>query len=125
MPDICFVKLEFALASDHVILGILTVIILFGSMRTAGTAWNFADIGVGLMAWTNFIAIVLLSPKVFAIYKDYERQRKLGIDPVFEPEDCGITNADLWDDIVNEKYADLRDAKWKAEGKTKAADKEA
>ena len=109
----------------NVILGILTVIILFGSMRTAGTAWNFADIGVGLMAWTNFIAIVLLSPKVFAIYKDYERQRKLGLDPVFEPEDCGITNADLWDDIVTEKYSDLRDAKWKAEGKTKAADKEA
>lgn len=106
----------------NVILGVLTAIILFGSMRTAGTAWNFADIGVGLMSWTNFIAIALLSPKVFAVFKDYERQRKLGLDPVFEPEDCGIKNADLWDDIVDEKYADLRDAKWKAEGKTSRGD---
>ena len=59
-----------------------------------------------------------MSPKAIRVFNDYVRQRKLGIDPVFEPEDCDIDNADLWDEIVDEKYADLRDAKWAAEGKT-------
>jgi AGCS family alanine or glycine:cation symporter len=95
-----------------------TIIIFFASSRTALTAWNIADIGTGLMTWANLIALIFLSPKAIRVFNDYVRQRKLGLDPVFEPEDCGIENADLWDEIVDEKYADLRDAKWKAEGKT-------
>jgi len=95
-----------------------TIIIFFASSRTATVAWNIADVGTGLMTWANLIALIFLSPKAIRVFNDYVRQRKLGLDPVFEPEDCGIENADLWDEIVDEKYMDLRDAKWKAEGKT-------
>ena len=28
--------------------------------------------------------------------RDYERQKKLGLDPVFDPEALGIRNADFW-----------------------------
>lgn len=34
------------------------------------------DIGYGLMAWANIIAIALLAPKAVALLKDYEKQRK-------------------------------------------------
>lgn len=91
----------------NIIRVILTAIILFGSIRSSGAAWNLADIGVGLMAWVNLIAIFVLQKQVRMIMKDYEKQKKLGLDPVFEPADCGIKNAELWTDIVKEKYADL------------------
>src|SRR5690606_2604342 len=32
----------------------------YGSIKTAELAWAFGDIGVGLMAWLNVIAIILL-----------------------------------------------------------------
>jgi len=96
---------------------ILTAIILFGAVRSSAAAWNLADIGVGLMSWVNFIALIFLSGTAIRIMKDYERQKALGIDPVFEPEDIGIKNADLWYAIGREKYADLVAAKHKAEGK--------
>ena len=99
------------------ILTLATIVIWVGATRSSVVAWNVADIGLGLCSWVNFIAIILLSPKVFAIFRDYERQRKLGLDPVFEPEDCGIENADLWKEITQEKYSDLLDAKHRAEKK--------
>ena len=36
------------------------------------------DIGYGLMAWANIIAIALLAPKASALLEDYEKQKKQG-----------------------------------------------
>lgn len=94
---------------------VLTGIILFGSIRSSGAAWNLADIGVGLMAWVNLIAILFMNGIVRKIMKDYEYQKKLGLDPVFEPSKIGIKNAELWDEITSEKYADLIEKKRRAE----------
>lgn len=90
---------------------ILTCIIFWGSIRSSDAAWNLADIGVGLMAWVNLIAIFLLQKKVRSVLKDYEKQKKAGLDPVFVPEDCGIDNAPLWHEIAEEKYPELLSAK--------------
>jgi AGCS family alanine or glycine:cation symporter len=38
------------------------------------------------MAWFNIIAILLYKTTLLAL-KDYEKQRKAGKDPVFNPED--------------------------------------
>lgn len=95
---------------------ILTAIIFWGSIRSSDAAWNLADIGVGLMAWVNLVAILLLQRKVRNVFKDYERQKKLGLDPVFVPSDCGIDNAPLWDEIGQTKYPDLIRAKNEVEG---------
>ena len=40
---------------------------VYGTIRTADLAWGLGDIGVGLMAWLNIIAIVLLHKKAFAL----------------------------------------------------------
>ena len=71
------------------------------------------------MAWVNLIAIFLLQNKVRTVFKDYEKQKKLGLDPVFVPEDCGI-DAPLWDEIAETKYAAQLTAKKEAEGKLEA-----
>ena len=69
---------------------------VYGTVRTADLAWGLGDIGVGLMAWLNIIAIVLLHKKAFASLKDYEIQNAQGVDPHFDPIRLGIKNADYW-----------------------------
>ncbi|MGG5905248.1 alanine/glycine:cation symporter family protein, partial [Sphingobacterium daejeonense] len=64
--------------------------VYFGTVRTADTAWAIGDIGVGLMAWTNIIAILLLSKTAMKVWKDYKAKRKQGIeDPDFDPKELG------------------------------------
>ncbi|MBP9215127.1 MAG: alanine:cation symporter family protein [Chitinophagaceae bacterium] len=69
----------------------------FGCVRTAKIAWDLGDMGVGIMAWLNVIAIIILQKPALASLKDYERQKKEGKDPVFNPVTLGIKNADFWE----------------------------
>lgn len=75
---------------------LLLVMTLVGAMNSAGAVWALGDVGVGVMAWLNLVAIWLLLKPGLATLKDYEAQKKLGLDPVFNPEALGIKNADLW-----------------------------
>lgn len=74
-----------------------TVVAVFcGSLAGSGIVWTLGDIGVGAMAWINILAILLLSPKALRSLKDYERQRKQGQDPHFDPDALHISQADYW-----------------------------
>ncbi|WP_439489469.1 alanine/glycine:cation symporter family protein [Algoriphagus sp.] len=68
----------------------------YGTIKTAEMAWTMGDIGVGLMAWLNIIAIILLRKPAFKALADYKKQKKQGKDPVFVAKDAGIENADFW-----------------------------
>ena len=70
--------------------------IFLGSITGSGVAWTLGDIGVGAMAWINVVAILLLSPKALRTLKDYERQKRQGKEPTFNPEELKIKNADFW-----------------------------
>ncbi|MBQ6046466.1 MAG: alanine:cation symporter family protein [Bacteroidales bacterium] len=72
------------------------VAIFLGSITGSGVAWTLGDIGVGAMAWINVVAILLLSPKALRTLKDYERQKRQGKEPTFNPEELKIKNADFW-----------------------------
>lgn len=72
--------------------------VIYGTLKTAEVAWALGDIGVGLMAWLNIVAILLLNKPAFLCLRDYESQTAQGIDPVFKPQALGIKNADFWDD---------------------------
>ena len=98
---------------------IIAVLALLASMKDMTTAWNYADVGVGICCWLNFPIMALMSKKIFAILKDYEDQKKMGLDPVFIPEDIGFDNCELWDEIVDTHYADLKAAKREAMAKMK------
>jgi AGCS family alanine or glycine:cation symporter len=54
------------------------------------------DIGVGMMAWLNIIAIFLLRKPAFKAWEDYKKQKKEGKAPVFVAKNVGIENTDLW-----------------------------
>ena len=46
--------------------------IVFGAVKEANLVWTLGDIGVGIMAWVNVVAIILLSNKAFGALKEYE-----------------------------------------------------
>ncbi|MBU4484404.1 alanine:cation symporter family protein, partial [bacterium] len=63
----------------------LLISVFYGSVKTAVFAWGLGDLGVGLMAWLNIIAIGLLSRPALKALKDYELQKAQGLDPIFSP----------------------------------------
>lgn len=71
--------------------------VVYGSVAEAKDAWTLGDIGVGSMAWLNLIAIVIIQVPALKALRDYERQRKQGLDPVFDPKPLGIQGATFWE----------------------------
>ena len=86
---------------EHILIWVLRVgvvaMVFVGSLYEARTMWDLGDIGVGTMAWVNIIAILLLSPKAFKALKSYERQKKEGNEPVFDPKEIGVKGAEFWE----------------------------
>ena len=76
---------------------VMLLVTFFTAINTMTLAWNIADIGVGMMAWLNLIAIVLLRKVSFKVFSDFEEQYRAGIkEPVFRPDKLGIENAEIW-----------------------------
>ncbi len=88
-------------------INLATVVMAFaGPMISSATIWNLASAMCGIISIVNVGCLVLLYKPGIATLKDYERQIKKGIDPVFIPENCGITNADVWKEIIQQDYAE-------------------
>ena len=59
------------------------MVVMAGSLVTLQTAWSVVDLAMGLMTIFNLVAIFLLSPRVFALLRNYIEQRRLHKDPRF------------------------------------------
>lgn len=77
---------------------VFLVICFFGGIQSAGMMWALGDIGFGAMCYLNFVAIVLLSKPAFKVLKDYDEQKKQGLDPVFDAKKVGVDGAKFWED---------------------------
>ena len=88
---------------NYILKIVMMLVIMYGSINQAKLAWDIGDIGVGLMAWFNIAAIIFLQRPALAALRDYEKQKKEGKDPVFDPEDIGVTNAHIWNTINKNK----------------------
>jgi len=82
--------------STYFLRALLCGSVIAGSILSGEENWTLGDISVGIMVWLNLVAMVLLSPKVFRSLRDYERQKKEGKDPVFDPERLGISGTECW-----------------------------
>ncbi|NSL54484.1 alanine/glycine:cation symporter family protein [Uliginosibacterium aquaticum] len=69
---------------------------LYGAVRSADLAWTLGDIGVGIMAWLNIVAILFLQKPALDSLKDYEAQQAKGLEPTFQTTAAELPNADLW-----------------------------
>jgi len=83
-------------------LGVI-LMVMAGSLLSMPLVWQLADVIMALMAITNLTAILLLSPVVTLIARDYLRQRKLGVQPVFDPSRYPEIETQIapgsWDDL--------------------------
>ncbi len=99
--NVAYLRRFFKVPGELVLLKLLLMgSVFYGAIRTASLAWGMGEIGVGLMAWLNIVAILILffmgQPALRALW-DYERQRKQGVSKYsFDPEKLGIRNADFW-----------------------------
>lgn len=75
-------------------------VVLSGALISLQTAWNIVDLAMGLMTLVNLIAIFLLSPKVFALLRNYIEQRRAGKDPRFKRQMMPEIEKDIecWDE---------------------------
>ena len=70
-------------------------LVLWGSLQDLGTAFGFADVTMGLLAVVNLAAVVLLMRVGLRIMRDYDEQRRAGIEhPVFAPDKFPDLNSD-------------------------------
>ncbi len=76
---------------------ILLITTFYGATNESTLAWALGDAGLGIMVWLNIIAIVILAKPALIALKDYEQQKKQGLDPTFDPKALGIKNADFWE----------------------------
>lgn len=80
----------------HVLRVAFLAVVFYGTLRPADLAWTMGDVGVGLMAWLNLIAILLLTRPALACLHDYETQLKAGKEPVYIARNAGVDNASRW-----------------------------
>ena len=80
--NLIFLKLDSRNMLRLLRLGVI-LMVMAGSLLSMPLVWQLADVIMALMAITNLTAILLLSPVVTLIARDYLRQRKLGVKPVF------------------------------------------
>lgn len=60
-------------------------LILWGSMQNLGTVFAFADITMTCLAFVNLVALALLIKTGLRVMRDYDEQRRAGIErPVFD-----------------------------------------
>ncbi|WP_037585925.1 alanine/glycine:cation symporter family protein [Stenoxybacter acetivorans] len=79
---------------------LVLAMVYFGAVNSVPLVWDMADLSMGLMALINLVAIILLSPYVFLLLKDYQNQLKAGKDPVFKmadhPKLRDKVQSDIW-----------------------------
>ena len=87
--------------------GRLALMFVFLSMMLWGTTqelthvWAAADMAFGLMAVINIVAIVLLTPTILSISKDYSIKRQRSTSLNYQPGDCdiqGSSESGIWKD---------------------------
>ncbi len=86
---------------EYILVLVFLAMIAFGAVKSATLAWTMGDVGVGMMAWLNIIAILVLSNTVMKCFNDYERQLKAGIpttEITFDPVSLGIKGATFWEE---------------------------
>jgi AGCS family alanine or glycine:cation symporter len=106
--NIVYIRKYFKIRGAESVLKIVLLSSAFyGSIKTASLAWGLGDIGIALMAWFNMVGMLLIyfiaNPALKAL-SDYEDQRQRKLTKYsFDPAHLGITNAEFWQNRLNEE----------------------
>lgn len=78
---------------------ILIAATVYGCVKTADVAWAMGDLGVGMMAWLNIVAIWILHKPALRALRDFENQKKqkgTGKYAIYKPAPDEVPNAKFW-----------------------------
>lgn len=88
MPSKTFMRIYYIVAS---------LIILLGAGLSADLLWGIADVTMGAMTIINMPVILYLGKYAYRALKDYEKQRKDGVEPVFKAKNIDLPHkTDYW-----------------------------
>jgi AGCS family alanine or glycine:cation symporter len=77
---------------------IASLVVLLGAVLSADLLWNISDVFMGGMTLINMPVIFYLGKYAIRALKDYEKQRKDGVEPVFHSKDIGLPHTvDYWE----------------------------
>ncbi|MGM9951457.1 MAG: alanine/glycine:cation symporter family protein [Lysinibacillus sp.] len=93
-------NIEF-IKNSKVIVNVYRVIVVgfvfFGSVAKVQLVWDLADVFMGIMAFINLIAIMMLWKVAKRLLDHYNAQRKQGKNPVFYADEVdGIGDVECW-----------------------------
>lgn len=54
---------------------VMMAAVVIGAITASDTVWKMGDIGIGLTAWINVIALIILFPEALALLKDFEGKK--------------------------------------------------
>lgn len=82
---------------------IVMVAVFVGAIAALDIVWTAANIFMAIMALINLFALLMLSPLVFSLLKNYMNQRRAGQEPIFRRADLPSfkhinTEVEAWDD---------------------------
>lgn len=69
---------------------ICVVVIFLGTGLSMGAAWDMADLMMAFMCLINIPACIILGNVAIKAFKDYEKQKSAGKNPVFKAADIGL-----------------------------------
>lgn len=76
---------------------IACLVIFAGAGLNADLLWNIADITMGGMTIINMPVIIIMSKYALYALKDYEKQKRLGINPIFKAKSINLPQkTDYW-----------------------------
>lgn len=76
---------------------VCAIVIFFGAGMEMSMLWNISDVLMGVMALINIPVILLMSNTALRALKDYEKQLKQGINPVFKAKEIDLKQkTDYW-----------------------------
>ncbi|WP_285761627.1 alanine/glycine:cation symporter family protein [Nocardiopsis ansamitocini] len=77
---------------------LVLVMIFLGSVASLELVWSLADVTMGVMAMINLAAIVPLGGLAMRLLKDFNDQRRQGLDPVFTRDRLpGVRGVQCWE----------------------------
>lgn len=76
--------------------------VVIGALASLDLVWNTVDIAMAIMTLTNLVALLVLSKWGLGALRDFEKQRKAGVD---EPAFVGVDNPLLPGDVPTDSWA--------------------
>lgn len=81
---------------SHLLRVVMLGIVFYGAVESADLMWAIGDVGYASLAWVNMVCLIFLAKPALVALRDYDAQRRMGLDPQFDPTKLGIANADFW-----------------------------